>query len=147
MKIRPGRLIFWGAAALVVALIAWSFRPQPVPVDRVAVQRGTLRVTIDEEGMTRIRERYIVSAPVAGRLQRVDLEPGDPVAGRRTVLATFFPATPSLLDTRTRAAVTFGPALDQPMSVTRWSFQADSAGQFAQWQEPFTIEAGRTDVF
>lgn len=103
MKIRPGRLILWGAAAVIVALVAWSFRPQPVPVDLVAVQRGTLRVTIDEEGMTRVRERYVVSAPVAGRLQRVELEPGDPVMGRRTVLATFFPATPSLLDTRTRA--------------------------------------------
>ena len=102
MTIRPGRLILWGVALLVVAAIAWSFRPQPVPVDMAAVQRGSLRVTIDEEGMTRVRERYVVSAPVAGRLQRVELEPGDAVS-RRTVLATFFPATPTLLDTRTRA--------------------------------------------
>jgi HlyD family secretion protein len=92
----------WGLAALLIALIAWSFRPQPVPVDLAPVQRGTLRVTIDEEGTTRVRERYVVSAPVAGRLQRVELEPGDPVA-RRAVLATFLPATPSLLDPRTRA--------------------------------------------
>ena len=103
MNIRPGRLILWAVAALVVAAIAWSFRPQPVPVDLAALQRGNLRVTIDEEGMTRVRERYVVSAPVAGRLQRVELEPGDAVTARRTVLATFFPATPSLLDTRTRA--------------------------------------------
>jgi HlyD family secretion protein len=103
MKIRPGRLILWGSAALLLALLAWSFRPQPVPVDLGAVQRGNLRVTIDEEGMTRVRERYVVSAPVAGRLQRVELEPGDAVVARRTVLTTFLPATPSLLDTRTRA--------------------------------------------
>lgn len=103
MKIRPGRFILWGAAALIVALVAWSFRPQPVPVDLATVQRGTLRVTIDEEGMTRVRERYVVSAPVAGRLQRVELKSGDPVAARRTMLATFLPATSSLLDTRTRA--------------------------------------------
>ena len=103
MKIRPGRFILWGAAALIVALVAWSFRPQPVPVDIAALQRGTLRVTIDEEGITRVRERYVVSAPVAGRLQRVELKPGDPVAANRTVLATFLPATSSLLDTRTRA--------------------------------------------
>ena len=102
MTIRPGRLILWGLALLVVAAIAWSFRPQPVPVDMAALQRGSLRVTIDEEGMTRVRERYVVSAPVAGRLQRVELESGDTVS-RRTVLATFFPATPTLLDTRTRA--------------------------------------------
>ena len=49
--------------------IAWSFRPQPVPVDFATVSRGTLRVTIDEDGMTRVRERYVVSAPVAGRMQ------------------------------------------------------------------------------
>ena len=93
----------WGVAAILIATIAWSFRPQPVPVDLGAVQRGTLRVTIDEEGITRVRERYVVSAPVAGRLRRVELEPGDAVVARRTTLATFLPATPSLLDTRTRA--------------------------------------------
>jgi HlyD family secretion protein len=103
MNIRPGRLTLWGAAALLLALLVWSFRPQPIPVDLAAVQRGNLRVTIDEEGMTRVRERYVVSAPVAGRLQRVELEPGDTVVARRTVVATFLPATPSLLDTRTRA--------------------------------------------
>jgi HlyD family secretion protein len=103
MKLRPGRFVLWGIAVLVVALIAWSFRPQPVAVDLAAVQRGTLRVTIDEEGITRVRERYVVSAPVAGRLQRVELRPGDRVTARQTVLATFTPATPTLLDTRTRA--------------------------------------------
>ena len=103
MKIRPGRLILWSAAALIVALIAWSFRPQPVPVDMAAAQTGPLRVTIDEEGITRVRDRYVVSAPVAGRLQRVELRPGDPVVAGTTVLAAFLPATPPLLDTRTRA--------------------------------------------
>lgn len=103
MKIRLGRLILWSAAALIVALIALSFRPQPVPVDMAAVQTGPLRVTIDEEGMTRVRDRYVVSAPVAGRLQRVELRPGDTVVAGTTVLAAFMPATPPLLDTRTRA--------------------------------------------
>lgn len=103
MKIRLGRLILWGAAALIVALVALSFRPQPVPIDMAAVETGPLRVTIDEEGMTRVRDRYVVSAPVAGRLQRVELRPGDPVVAGTTVLAAFMPATPPLLDTRTRA--------------------------------------------
>jgi HlyD family secretion protein len=102
VKIRRGRIVLWGIGALLIALVVWSFRPQPIPVDLAAVQRGALRVTLDEEGMTRVQDRYVVSAPVAGRLQRVDLEPGDRVE-RRTVLATFFPATPSLLDPRTRA--------------------------------------------
>ena len=72
-------------------------------VDMAAVQTGPLRVTIDEEGMTRVRDRYVVSAPVAGRLERVELRPGDPVVAGDTVLATFLPSTPPLLDTRTRA--------------------------------------------
>ena len=103
MTIRPGRLILWSAAALIVALIAWSFRPQPVPVDMASVQMGPLRVTIDEEGITRVRDRYVVSAPVAGRLERVELRPGDSVVAGDTVLAAFLPSTPPLLDTRTRA--------------------------------------------
>lgn len=103
MTIRRGRLALLGLALLIVALLAWSFRPQPVPVDMAALQKGTLRVTIDEEGVTRVRERYVVAAPVAGRMQRVELEPGDAVSARRTVLVTFLPATSPLLDTRTRA--------------------------------------------
>ena len=103
MTIRAGKVILWGSALLVIALLAWSFRPQPIPVDMTAVQKGTLRVTVDEEGVTRVRERYLVSAPVAGRMQRVELEPGDPVVARRTILVTFLPTTPPLLDTRTHA--------------------------------------------
>jgi HlyD family secretion protein len=103
MTMRPGRLLLWSGGALIVAAIAWSFRPQPVPVDVAIAQRGTLRVTIDEEGVTRVRERYLVSAPVAGRMQRMQLEPGDSVVACRTLLVTFLPATPPLLDARTRA--------------------------------------------
>jgi HlyD family secretion protein len=103
LKIRPGRLVLWGAAAVLIAAIAWAFRPQPVPVDLVPVSRGDLRVTVDDEGMTRVRERYVVSAPVAGRLRRVELEPGDRVEGNRTILATFLPVTPTPLDPRMRA--------------------------------------------
>ena len=103
MKIRRGQLVLWGVAALVLVLIVWSFRPRPIPVDLATISRAVLRVTVDEEGITRVRERYVVSAPVAGRLQRVQLEPGDRVVANQTVLASFLPATPSPLDPRARA--------------------------------------------
>ena len=103
MTIRRGRVLLWSGALLVVAALAWSFRPQPVPVDMAPVERGALRVTVDEDGMTRVRERYVVSAPIAGRMKRVELEPGDAIAANRTVIATFVPGTPPLLDARTRA--------------------------------------------
>jgi HlyD family secretion protein len=103
MTIRPSRLILWSSGLLLAALLAWSFRPQPVPADIAVLRQGTLRVTIDEDAITRVRERYVVAAPVAGRMQRVELEPGDPVVARRTVLVMFLPVTPALLDTRTRA--------------------------------------------
>jgi HlyD family secretion protein len=102
MKIRPGKLLMWGSALLVTGVFAWSSRPQPVRVDTAVLQMGPLCVTIDEEGMTRVRERYVAAAPVAGRMQRVELKPGDAVAAG-TVLATFLPSVPPLLDTRTRA--------------------------------------------
>jgi HlyD family secretion protein len=87
-----------------VALIAyWAFRPQPVPADFGTVARGPLEVAVVEEGRTRVRDRYVVSAPLPGRMRRIELEPGDPVVARKTVLARFEPADPVLLDTRTRA--------------------------------------------
>jgi len=63
----------------VAAIVAVALRPQVVEVDAAHVKRGDLLVTIDEEGETRVRQRFVVAAPVAGRLQRIELEPGDRV--------------------------------------------------------------------
>ncbi len=88
--------------AAVIGAFIYAFRPQPVPVDFDQVVRGPMQVTIDEEGETRIHDRFVVSAPVGGRVLRVDLEPGDIVRAGRTPVATFLPTEPSLLDVRSQ---------------------------------------------
>ena len=87
----------------VVAAVAYALWPQPVPADFGRVVRGPLDVVIEEEGKTRIRERYIVSAPLAGRMQRITLKAGDKVEAGKTLLATIEPGDPALLDTRALA--------------------------------------------
>lgn len=82
--------------------IVYAFLPKPVEVDIAAVSRGPLMVTVDEDGKTRIKERYIVSTPLAGTLQRVDKDPGDMVIAGKTLLAAILPNNPELLDPRAR---------------------------------------------
>jgi HlyD family secretion protein len=89
--------------AIVVVGLGYAFWPQPAEVDLAAVERGPLQVTVDEDGKTRIREKYVVSAPLAGRLLRIDMEAGDPVEAGNTLLATIEPRDPELLDARTIA--------------------------------------------
>lgn len=84
----------------LVGLIGWSFMPKPVEVDMAAVERGTVLVTVDEDGKTRIREKYVVSTPLAGRLLRINMDPGDVVQAGETLLATIEPRDPELLDAR-----------------------------------------------
>lgn len=103
MKIRPTRIIVWLVVAGVATAFYFAFQPRPEQADFVTVVRGTLRVTLDEEGQTRVRERYMVSAPLAGRVLRIDHEPGDAVRGGVTVVATFLPSNPNFLDRRARA--------------------------------------------
>ncbi len=107
----------------VVALVVWAFLPEPVLVDLAVVESGLLRVTVDEDGKTRIRERYIVSTPLAGRLLRIELDPGDPVTGSQTLLATIQPRDPELLDPRAiaqaKARVRASAATLQRTSVAR----------------------------
>jgi HlyD family secretion protein len=101
---RIRRLLVQMALGLLAgALLAYSFWPRPVEVDVAQASRGSLRVTVDEDGKTRIRERYVVSAPLAGRLLRIGLRAGDPVTAGQTLLAAIEPGYPSLLDERSRA--------------------------------------------
>ena len=88
---------------LVLAGIVWGLWPRPVDVDLAEVTHGPLRVTVDEEGKTRIRERYVVSAPLAGSLLRVQLKAGSPVVAGQTTLAVLEPGDPAFLNVRERA--------------------------------------------
>lgn len=96
---RPSVLLGFALVAALVGLALW---PTTIGVDVAAVSRGPLRVTLDEEGETRVRERFVISSPVAGRVLRIELEPGDHVRAGQA-LATVLPATPALLDARTVA--------------------------------------------
>jgi len=89
------------AIALLVAL-AWGFRPRPVLVEVAAVERGPLRIMVEEEGQTRVKDRYVISAPVAGYLQRIELDVGDNVSQGQT-LALLEPLRPEVLDPRSQA--------------------------------------------
>ena len=72
-------------AALAVAGAAWALRPAPVPVLTAAIQRGDLLATANAEGRTRVKELYVVFAPVDGQLQRVVVHAGDVIAADATV--------------------------------------------------------------
>ena len=101
-KISRRYLILVVILLLGVAL-ALAFRPQPLQVDIGVVERGSMVVTIDEEGRTRVRDAYVVSTPVAGQLLRVDVEPGDQVIAGKSIVAVMLPAKPTPLDARSRA--------------------------------------------
>ncbi len=93
----------WVLVAALVALALWrALSPAPAPADLAIAERAPMRVTLDEDGRTRVRERHVVSAPQSGRLLRVTLDPGDTVRAG-DVVARLVPTVPSLLDARTRA--------------------------------------------
>jgi HlyD family secretion protein len=97
-KRRLPRRLAWIAAALVAALLLWRMmQPAPMEVETARAERGSLRVTVNEDGVTRVHDRYVIAAPVAGRLLRVELEEGDAVAAG-DVVARIASAP---LDTRT----------------------------------------------
>ena len=98
------RWILWTAGAIVAAVVVFlGTRPQPVPAEVSQVTRGPIDVSIDDEGETRVRDRFVISAPLGGRVLRIELEPGDTVVANETVLAVFRPSAPVLLDARSRA--------------------------------------------
>jgi HlyD family secretion protein len=91
-----------GVAILLAAAFSYAFWPRPLIVDMGQTVREPMMLTIDEEAKTRVRDAYVVSAPVAGRLLRVDVKPGDSVTGGETIVARMLPVAPTPLDIRAR---------------------------------------------
>lgn len=88
---------------VLVALIVAGLWPKPLPVETVKVVTGGLRATVNEEGKTRIKNRFTVSAPVAGQLRRIPFKAGAEMKAGETVVAVIDPLTPTMLDARSRA--------------------------------------------
>jgi HlyD family secretion protein len=94
-------LLALGAAA--IAGLVWAFWPDPIPVDVAEVRTGPIQVTVAGEGVTRVREPYLVTAPIAGTAGRSPVQVGDMVLRDLTIVATIQPAEPAFLDARARA--------------------------------------------
>jgi HlyD family secretion protein len=92
------RLAWGGAVVTVAALLVALLRPAPIAVETARAARGPLRETVDAEGQTRVRDRYVVAAPVAGRVGRLALQEGDSVAPGQVLVAMY----PAPLDARAR---------------------------------------------
>ncbi|MFO0509474.1 MAG: efflux RND transporter periplasmic adaptor subunit, partial [Gammaproteobacteria bacterium] len=104
------RLLLWGAVAIALAVVlAVAFWPRAVEVELATVDRGTVREELVDEGRTRMREVYVVAAPVSGRLLRVAVEPGDAVRAGEGVARMTRGAT-GFLDARIEAEARAGLA-------------------------------------
>ena len=104
MRLPPALTIKRGLMALalltLVGVFTWAMWPKPVAVDVAEVSQGRVLVTVDEEGKTRIKDVYAVSAPITGKVLRLSLDPGDLVKKDDTVVAIIEPMAPPFLDVR-----------------------------------------------
>jgi HlyD family secretion protein len=97
------KTLTWLVGIGVLVVIGLGLRPQPIEVEFGILTRGPLTVHVVEEGKTRIRNRYVIAAPVAGQMKRVPFKPGAEVKAGETVLTTIEPAIAPLLDPRARS--------------------------------------------
>jgi HlyD family secretion protein len=100
---KPRRWLPYLGALVLIALIVGGLWPKPMPVETVKAVTGSLRATVNEEGKTRIKQRFLVSAPVTGQLRRIPFKAGAEIIAGETVVAVIDPLSPVLLDARTRA--------------------------------------------
>ena len=141
------------ALAALIALVAWALRAPPVSVELAEVRKGVFEQTVSDDGKTRVRERYTVSAPLAGRVERIRLKAGDPVE-RGQVVALLMPSAPALLDARAvrelqaRVGAAEAQQLRARAEVARVMAQRDQAQadfdrQVRLWKEGFISATAR----
>ena len=128
------RIITWALVLGLLGLIGYGLRPRPIEVELGEIKRGALTVHVTEEGKTRIRNRYVVSAPVAGQMKRVSLRAGDLVKAGETIITTIEPALSPLLDPRAKAQA------EARVQVTEAAkMQADQSLTMAKTAEKFAL--------
>ena len=99
----PRKILFWSAGAIALAVLAWQAMRDPVQMASVVpVSRGPLEQSFLEEGKTRLKQRYVITAPLAGVVRRITLQPGDAVKALQ-VVAEIDPTGSALLDPRARS--------------------------------------------
>ncbi len=123
MKLTRQRVVLIVAAVLVLAAVVYGFWPDPVSVQTAPVERGSLQVIVEEEGETRVRNRYVVSSPVAAYARRIEVEPGDVVAQGDPLVQLEAPRA-GILDPRTR--------IEAQAAVEQAERQAEAAQAAAQ---------------
>ena len=101
MRITIGRVVIVLGLMAAATATVWSVMPRPIPVETATVTKGRFIASVDEDGKTRVRERYVVAAPLAGRLTRIRLKVGDRV-NVDDVIATIAPSPAPFLDPRSR---------------------------------------------
>jgi HlyD family secretion protein len=97
---RRNKIALAAVLAVIALLTAWALRPQPVAVELAEVAQGPFEQVIADDGKTRVRDRYVIAAPLAGRVERIRLEAGDAVK-QGEVVALLTPTAPAFLDART----------------------------------------------
>ena len=128
------KILLWGLAAAALAALAWLAQREPVQLASVAkVSRGPLEISFVEEGKTRLQERFVVTAPLAGVVRRITLRPGDAVQAGQTV-AEINPASSALLDPRARSAAQadIGSADSAARAARQRTLAAATAQEVAQ---------------
>ncbi|MEL7500238.1 MAG: HlyD family efflux transporter periplasmic adaptor subunit [Planctomycetota bacterium] len=112
--------VIWSLIAIAMVVVAFiALQPSPIEVETANAVIADLQVTVQEDGKTRIREKYVISAPVAGRLSRIEFKPGDEVCCDGSAIAIIHPADPSMLDAR--AKVQAEMRVEQARSVVQRS--------------------------
>ena len=106
MKKLPKRILLAGLMAGIATLFYFAFKPQPVLVDSAEIFVAPMEVTIEADGVIRVRDIYTISSPISGHLDRSTLDEGRPVVAGETIVASIHPLDPPFLDTRTAADLT-----------------------------------------
>lgn len=124
------RKFIGGAAVVVVGLMAWTMvrGPAPLEVEAATVRRDTVRVTVEEEGVTRARDRYAIASPISGRLARITIREGDPVAEGQVVARVFPAPEDARVVSAMRAAATAAEARRAEVAAR----VAEASGQYEQ---------------